>query len=156
MSIFKNYPNMFMGLRRKGIHPQGMIWRKKHSSQNYVPYQTYPRAKILSYVYRWFHLIYKNKHMCLLEGKHPLRPMVISYMMTALDLLAPVGSQEMELRRGRGWEERKTSSGLSDSQGKAGSERHTITKLSMGPQDFWHKDQTQVRKGHGVLARKGE
>ena len=112
MPIFKNYPNMFMGLRRKVIHPQGMIWRKTHSSQNYLPYQAYPRAKILSCVYRWFHLIYKNKHMCLLEGKHPLRPMVISYMASALGLLAPVGSQEMELRRGRGWEEGRTSSGL--------------------------------------------
>lgn len=111
-SIFKNYPNMFMGLRRKGIHPQGMIWRKTHSSQNYLSYQAYPRAKILSCVYRWFHLTYKNKHMCLLEGKHPLRPMIISYMASALGLLAPVGSQEMELRRGRGWEEGKMNSGL--------------------------------------------
>lgn len=40
--------------------------------------------------------------MCLLEGKHPLRPMVISYMASALGLRALVGSQEMELRRGRG------------------------------------------------------
>ena len=147
---------MFMGSRRKGIHPQGMIWRKTHSSQNYLPYQAYPRAKILSCVYRWFHLIYKNKHMCLLEGKHPLRPMVISYMASELSLRALVGSQEMELRRGRGWEEGKTSSGLSDSQEKAGSERHTMTRLSMGPQHFWHKDQTRVRRGHGVPAWKGE